>query len=158
MVGGGRSCGCRLPTISSLSAPLHQQIVLSTMFFTNWPTGEYSLLAAFTKSQEIYAFTFYSVVSGFFSGCFYWFTCLIYLVSCTCTACRQCESWCAAGDVRAGWTCADIFHICRAWCRDGSWCAARGRSCWRMPCYMKHIYTAWVLSCGSVCGAEDPLY
>ena len=48
------------------------------MFLTNWPTGEYSLLAAFTKSQEIYAFTFYSVVSGFFSGCFYWFTCLIF--------------------------------------------------------------------------------
>ena len=47
MVGGG----CRLPAISSLSAPLHQQIVLSSTFLIKWPTGEYSLLAAQTFGE-----------------------------------------------------------------------------------------------------------
>ena len=74
----------------------------------------------------------------------------------TCRACRQCESWCAAGDVRAGWTCAGIFHICRAWCPDGSSCAARGRSCWRRTCCSGCTCTAWAPSCALGCAAGDP--
>ena len=78
-----------------------------------------------------------------------------HLVFCTCRACRPCEFWCVAGDVRAGWTCADIFHICTAWCRGGSSCAARGRSCWRRTCCSDCTCTAWVPACALGCAAGD---
>ena len=127
------------------------------MLFTNWPTGEYSLLAAseedfLRNKQEINALCFHWKVFGFFYGYF----CLVYLVFCTCRACLPCESWCAAGDVRAGWTCVDIFHICRAWCQGGSSCVGRGRSCWRRTCYSGCICRVWVLSYGLGCGAAGP--
>ena len=76
----------------SATSPTNSSFINISYKVANWGIFTSCCSVFWRNQQEIYAFSFHSIVSGFLSLCFYCSSYLIHLVSCTCRACRQCES------------------------------------------------------------------